>query len=997
MKRQANRLDGGSGTDRSKVLQFSFNGRSYHGYQGDTLASALLANGVRLVGRSFKYHRPRGIFSCGMEEPNALVQLGRGAWSEPNMRATQVELFNGLEARSINCWPSVKFDIWAINNLISNFLPAGFYYKTFMWPKSFWRLYEKIIRRGAGLGTAPPLPDQNLYDKVHKHCDVLVLGGGMSGIAAALEAGRSGARVILVDEQNELGGSMLGIDNKVETFPGASWLSEAAKELKTIKDTQVLTRTTAFGYYDHNYILMVERLNEHAGSPQGTIRQRLWKVRARKVIVATGAIERPMVFSNNDRPGVMLASAVRVYINRFAVCCGKRAVIYTNNDGAYSTAIDLLRAGVKVEAVVDQRVEPTGELTNIVRELGVKIFSRHCVVSALGRNRLNAIKISEINETGDGYGNDVSRLRCDLLCVSGGWNPTIHMYSQSGGTLRYDNEKTCFVPDTATQEISVVGSANGTFSSKNCIAEGINAGRSVSREFGLSDAGLSETVSVDVSDEEGIEAIWRLPEIYKGEKSFVDLHNDVAVSDIELAVREGYTGIEHLKRYTTAGMGPDQGRTGNIAVLAILGTLTGLSIPSVGTTTFRPPYTPVSYGAMAGRDVGEFADPVRMTALHGWHKRAGAIFENVGQWKRPWYYPADRETMEEAVRRECLAARKGVVILDASTLGKIEIKGPDSAEFLNRVYTNNWDKLGIGKCRYGLMLTEDGMVMDDGVTTRLAESHFLMTTTTGGAGRVFAWLEDWLQCEWPELKVYTTSVTEQWATISLSGPNARRLLSEVSQDIDLSADAFPHMAMKEAVVAGIDARIFRVSFTGELGYEVNVPNSYALAVWEALHRVGEGFDLTPIGTEALHVLRAEKGYIAVGHDTDGSVTPNDLGMDWLVSKKKDFIGRRSLKRSDTMRANRKQLVGLLPDKFIPEGSQIVDSYRRRPPMEMIGHVSSSYESPTLKRPFALGLIKGGHDRIGETVTIPLPLKGRVATAEVVSPIFYDPSGEKLNA
>jgi sarcosine oxidase subunit alpha len=996
MRRQRYRLDVGARIDRSRRLRFQFNGKAYEGFGGDTLASALLANGVRVVGRSFKFHRPRGIYSAGMEEPNALVQLGAGAASEPNLRATQVELFDGLEAASVNCWPSVKFDVWSLNDRFSGLLPAGFYYKTFMWPKSFWHRYEKIIRKGAGLGTAPEVADHNIYYKRHQHCDVLVVGGGPAGISAALAAGRSGARVILADEQAELGGALLGNGERIEAASGIDWAMGARAELDGMDEVRVLSRTTAFGYYDHNYVLMVERVNDHLGAPPGTLRQRLWKIRAGQVVVATGSIERPMIFADNDRPGVMLAGGARTYINRYGVKPGNRAVLYGNNDHIYQAALDLADAGVRVEAVVDVRAKPAGETVAAVRERGIEILARHAVGGALGKKRLRGVEVLALNDKGDGFAGEIRRLRADLLCLSGGWTPTTHLFSQSGGTFDYSEDQACFLPAKARQAVSVAGAANGVYSLKGCLGEGAAVGRDAAANSGFSEPGAPQALPVAPEETSPLIPVWRLPPVSKGERRFVDLHNDVTVSDIELAAREGYGAVEHLKRYTTTGMGPDQGRTGNMHALAILAEIKGLPIPAVGTTTFRPPYTPVPYGVMAGRDVGVLADPVRMTAIHGWHERSGAVFDDVGHWKRPWYFPRTGENMAAAVRRECISARNGVAILDASTLGKIDIHGPDAAQFLNRIYTNSWDKLAVGRCRYGLMLGEDGMVMDDGVTTRIGDNHYFMTTTTGGAARVMAWMEDWLQCEWPDLKVYLTSVSEQWATLSISGPNTRRLLSELAEGVDLAPDAFPHMAMRAGRVAGIDARIFRVSFTGELGYEVSVATSYGLALWQAFQRVGENFDLTPIGTEALHVLRAEKGYIAVGHDTDGSVTPGDLGMDWIVSKKKDFIGRRSLARADTVRGDRRHFVGLLPEARVPEGAQIVAEYKRRPPMKMIGHVTSSYDSTTLGRPIALALITRGRERFGETVTMPLTLEGRVVKAEIVSPVFYDPKGERLN-
>ena len=996
MKRQRYRLDVGARIDRGKIFRFRFNGKSYEGFAGDTLASALLANGVRLVGRSFKYHRPRGIFSAGMEEPNALVQLGDGAASEPNLRATQVELFDGLVATSVNCWPSVNFDAWALNDRFSSMLPAGFYYKTFMWPKNFWHLYEKVIRKGAGLGIAPEVPDQNFYDKRNQHCDVLVVGGGPAGVSAALAAGRTGARVILVDEQAELGGALLGNGEHIESRSGVDWAMAARADLDNLPEVRVLTRTTAFGYYHHNYVLMVERVNDHLGAPAGTLRQRLWKIRASQVVLATGAIERPMVFADNDRPGIMLASAARTYVNRYGVRPGNRAALYTNNDSAYCAAHDLLEAGVHVEAVIDVRRNPPSEAAVALRERGIEVLAHHAVGGTLGGKRLRGIEVLALNDKGNGFSGNLRRLRCDLLCLSGGWNPTIHLYSQPGGKLKFDERQACFVPDETHEAVVATGAANGIFSLQGCLAAGAAAGREAGSKAGFKDPGASLALPVDLAEEGLTNPVWHLPPISKGEMCFVDLHNDVTVSDLKLATREGYRSMELVKRYTTAGMGPDQGRTGNVHALAIVADTLGRSIPEVGTTTFRAPYTPVPYGVMAGRDIGVLADPVRMTAVHGWHEKSGAVFDDVGQWKRPWYYPRPGENMDATVKRECIAARTGVAILDASTLGKIEIHGPDAGEYLNRIYTNGWNKLAIGRCRYGLMLGEDGMVMDDGVTSRLGETHYFMTTTTGGSARVMAWMEDWLQCEWPDLDVYLTSVTEQWATLSVSGPNARRLLCELSEGVDLAPESFPHMAVREGKVAGINARIFRVSFTGELGFEVSVSSSYGLALWQAFQRVGEKYDLTPIGIEALHVLRAEKGYIAVGHDTDGSVTPGDLGMDWLVSSKKDFLGCRSLVRSDSIRPDRKQFVGLMPEARVPEGAQIVSELRRRPPMQMIGHVTSAYDSATLGKPIALALIERGRERMGETVAIPLTMEGRVVKAKIVNSVFYDPAGERLN-
>ena len=895
---QTHRLAEGGRIDRGRPLSFTFNGRRHTGFAGDTLASALLANAVMLVGRSFKYHRPRGIFSAGAEEPNALVQLGVGARTEPNLRATQVELFDGLEAASVNCWPSVAFDIGAINGRFSRILPAGFYYKTFMWPPGLWMQYERVIRHSAGLGRAPEAGDPDRYDTRHVHCDVLVAGGGPAGLAAALAAARGGARVILADEQCEFGGALLGLRCEIGGAPAAEWVAATRAELAAMDAVRLLPRATVFGYYDHNYLGVAERVTDHLGAtaPPELPRQRLWKVRARQVVLATGAHERPLVFADNDRPGVMLASAAATYLNRYGVKPGARAIVVTNNDGAYRVAADLAEAGVRVAALADLRPAPAGPLTDRVRDLGIEVLGGWAVVATHGARHVTAVEVGRLDDGAGGILGVTRRIDCDLICVSGGWNPALHLFSQSRGRLRFDDARACFVPAESVQAERSAGACNGAFRLADCLAEGLAAGAAAARDAGFGKAKAPAAPEAPEPETAPIRAVWRIPGVgphARDNKHFVDFQNDVTAADLALAAREGYGAIEHAKRYTTAGMGTDQGKTSNVNALAILSQITGAEIDAVGTTTFRPPYTPIGYGMLGGRNVGRLFDPVRRTAMHEWHEAVGAVFEDVGQWKRAWYYPREGETMRDAVNRECLAVRRGLGIMDASTLGKIDIQGPDAREFLNRVYTNAWDSLAVGRCRYGLMLGDDGMVLDDGVTSRLAENHYHMTTTTGGAARVLAWLEEWSQTEWPKLKVYFTSVTTQWSVASIQGPHARALLSELCHDIDLSREAFPFMAWRDGAVAGIRARIFRVSFSGELAYEINVASSYATALWQALMTAGAKYDITPYGTEAMHVLRAEKGFVVVGHDTDGTVTPQDLGMDWIVSKKKtDFIGKR---------------------------------------------------------------------------------------------------------
>ena len=880
------RLSQGGKIDRSKPLNFSFDGKRLQGFEGDTLASALLANDVYLVGRSFKYHRPRGIMSAGVEETNALVAVGEGGRLDTNSRATTVELYEGLVARSLNRWPNLHFDLSAVNNWLSAVLVAGFYYKTFMRPRWLWQsLYEPLIRRMAGIGSAPQEPDPDRYDKMHCHCDVLVVGGGRSGRAAALQAAGGGSRVVLCDE------------DEVEEIPGVT----------------VLPRTTVFGYYDDNFLCAVER------------NRRLWHFRAREVVLATGAHERPLVFGDNDKPGVMLAGAVETYLRRYAVAPGRRAAVFTNNDTGHRRAATFREFGIEVAAVIDSR-------------------EGSVITRALGGTRVTGVEV------------DGRKIHCDLVAMAGGYSPVVHLFSQAQGKLKWDGKKLCMVPESCRQAVRVVGRANG--------------------DFGPYDIGPLWEVAAD--------------------KAFVDFQSDVTTRDVRLAAREGFSSVEHFKRYTTTGMSSDQGKTSNVNALAILAHATGRTIGATGTTTFRPPYTPVSYGVLAGRDLGELLDPIRITPMHDWHAAHGAVFENVGQWKRPWYYGS---AMHEAVQREALAVRRSVGVLDASTLGKIDIQGKDAGKFLDRVYTGTFSTLRVGRSRYGLMCRDDGMVFDDGVTTRLGEHHFHMTTTTGGAARVLDWLEEWLQTEWPELEVYCTSVTEQWATVAVAGPKAREVVQFLAPHLDLANFGF--MTFKEARVAGIDARVFRISFTGELSFEINVAGRDGLALWEAVMDAGARHGITPYGTETMHLLRAEKGFIIAGQETDGTVTPHDLGLESMVAKNKDFIGKRSFAREDTRRADRKQLVGLQPEdprEVLPEGAQITEREVALPrghgsrPVPMIGHVTSSYMSPNLGRSFALALVKGGRAAYGRRVFV--PLEGRAAKARIVEPVFIDREGAR---
>jgi len=996
------RLPAGGRIDRSQPLKFTFDGRKYQGFSGDTLASALLANGVSTVARSFKYHRPRGVMGHGAEDPSAIVQVGADGDTEPNLRATQVELYDGLVAASVNRWPSLGFDLGAVNNLLSPIFVAGFYYKTFMRPKWLWdRVFEPAIRRMAGLGHAPRVADPDSYDHMHAHCDVLVVGGGPAGLAAAHAAGRTGARVILADEQSEFGGRLLDYPETLRGRPATDYVAEVLAEMAQMPELRLLPRTTALGYYDHNYLVLLERRDDHRpiAERRGHARQRVWHVRAREVVLATGAHERPLVFADNDRPGVMLAGAAAAYAHRYGVLPGRRIVMVTNNDSAYRAALGLADAGAEIAAVVDLRRGSGGSWPRAVEERGIPILRGRAVTAVQGHKSVEAVEVRTLDATGDSVSGARHRIECDLVAMSGGFNPAVHLFSQSQGRLRFDEGIAGFVPHISVQRECSVGAAQGTFDLGEAMMQGGAAGGVAAQAAGFSDGAVLALPAAETRQETPLQPLWLVPSDHpvgaSRAKHFVDFQNDVTAADIALAAREGFQSVEHLKRYTTTGMGTDQGKTSNVNALAALSNAVGRAIAETGTTTFRPPYTAVAFGALAGRARGALVDPVRVTPINGWHVAAGAVFEDVGQWKRARHYPKAGEDMEAAVRRECLAVRDAVGIFDASTLGKIELRGPDVGVLLDRIYTNNFSNLAAGRCRYGLMCREDGMVFDDGVTTRLGDDHYYMTTTTGGAARVLEWLEEWLQCEWPELRVYCTSVTEDWATVTLSGPKAGAVVAALEPSFAVEPAAFPFMSLRTGTVACLPARVFRVSYTGELSYEINVPARRGRALWEAAMAAGRAHGITPYGTEAMHVLRAEVGFVVVGQETDGSVTPDDLGLERLVSKRKDFIGRRSLRRPALVDPQRKQLVGLLPkdpNAVLPEGAQLVREVLPKPPMPMLGHVTSSYFGARIGRSFALALVKGARARLGETVFAPLP--DRTIEATVVAPLFYDPEGKR---
>jgi sarcosine oxidase subunit alpha len=987
--------------DQREPVRFTFNGATYTGFQGDTLASALLANGVHLVGRSFKYHRPRGILSAGSEEPNALVGTSRGPGRfDPNTRATVIELFDGLSTASQNHWLSLKRDIGAVNDALYMLFSAGFYYKTFMWPKSFWdKVYEPFIRGAAGLGRAPDTPDPDTYAGRFAYCDVLVIGAGPAGLAATLEAGRSGAKVILVDEQAEIGGSLLSeADAGIDGLTGWQWLDQARAALAAAKNVTVLTRTTAIGYYHQNLVGLCQRLTDHMASPpKDAPRERLWKVRAKQVVLAQGSIEKPLVFDGNDRPGVMLAGAARSYLNRYGVGVGSRPAIVTSHDSAWLAAFDLAEAGVKVAAIVDIRPDVAGHLTARAAAVGIEVLAGWTVTGTAGRLRVASVRVNPVGR--DGAVGPARTIDCDALLMSGGWTPSVHLFSHTKGKLDWHEDRQMFLPGERTEESRCAGAGNGSFGLAAALAEGASAGAAAATDAGFATQAAGyrvdgEVLLAGVSNRE-------LPTDRNASKAkaFVDFQNDVTAKDIRLAVREGFKSIEHIKRYTTNGMATDQGKTSNINGLAIASDAVKRPAPSIGLTTFRPPYTPTTFGAFAGYNRGDLFEVTRKTPVDAWAAENGAVFEPVSLWRRARYFPRKGEDMHRAVARECKSVRDSLGMFDASTLGKIEIVGPDAAEFMNRMYTNAWTKLAPGRCRYGVMLGEDGFIRDDGVIGRLANDRFHVTTTTGGAARVLTTMEDYLQTEWPDLKVWLTSATEQWAVIALNGPKARALIEPLVEGIDLSEQAFPHMSVAEGRICGVPTRLFRVSFTGELGYEVNVPARYGRAVWEQLRQAGQPYAITPYGTETMHVLRAEKGYIIVGQDTDGTLTPDDAGLGWAIGKSKpDFVGKRSLTRPDMLKADRKQLVGLLttdPATVLEEGAQIVLDPNQPLPAKMVGHVTSSYWSETLGRSIALAVVEGGRAREGQTIHV--PMRTRTHTAKIVGTVFFDPENKRLSA
>ena len=974
---------GGRLLDRSKPLSFSFNGKSMSGFAGDTLASALLGAGQTLVGRSFKYHRPRGIVASGVEEPNALVGMGEGARFEPDQRTTTTQLFAGAALKSQNHFPSLEFDVGAMNNIAYRFLPAGFYYKTFMFPRFAWKhVFEPIVRQSAGLGAAPKDKDADRYEQAYDFCDVLVAGGGVAGLAAALKAAEAGKRVIVMEQTAHWGGRASVDGGLIEGLAPEAWVNATLQTLGAMENVSLRVNTMLAGVHDHGYVIGYQSVADTEPGADKP-RHRLWRIRAHEVVSATGALERPLAFAGNDIPGVMLASAVRDYAVNWGVGCGQRTVVVTNNDDAYRTALALIDAGLTVAAVLDARDTAKGALPDLVRAKGVRVLEGRAVAKVLGGKAVTGVQVCQQA----GVGAVSETIECDCVAMSGGWSPVVHLWSHTGGKLLWDDARAMFRPDAARPPLGdkgqamvrVVGAANGALT--------------------LSEIGAEAGLSVEAEAEAAMAPVWIMPANAPDKlkfKAFLDYQNDVKVSDVQLAAREGYESVEHTKRYTTLGMATDQGKLSNINGLAILSDALGQPIPATGTTTFRPPYTPISFGAIAGEARGEIFQPLRRTPMHGWHEQNGAHWEPVGLWRRPYSFPRKGESVHQAVNREITNTRSNIGLLDASTLGKLVVKGPDAGKFLDLLYTNMMSTLPVGKCRYGLMCNDNGFLSDDGVVVRLDEDTWLCHTTSGGADRIHGHMEDWLQCEWWDFKVYVANLTEAYAQVAVVGPKARKLLEKLG-GMDVSKEALPFMTYKEGTLGGFDARVFRISFSGELSYEIAVPASQGLAFWERLMAEGAEFGAMPYGTEALHVMRAEKGFIMIGDETDGTVIPQDLGLGWAISKKKtDYLGKRAQERSHMTDPERWQLVGLetVDGSVLPDGVYAVEEgFNANGQRKVQGRVTSTYFSPTLNKGIAMGLMRHGPSRMGEVIDFPADA-GKVFQARIVDPVFYDKAGEK---
>ena len=988
----------------NKPIKFNFNGKNFTGYQGDTLASALLANDKLLLARSFKYHRPRGIVSSGPEEPNFLVNLGKSHFFEPNQRGTMTEIFEGLSATSQNHFPTLEFDVGEINSWLARFLPAGFYYKMFIHPRPFWKyVYEPFIRMSAGLGKAPKVKDRSTYEHFHAFFDVVIVGGGVSGLQTALAAARTGVKILLIEQQSSWGGRAQIDEAHIDGFTVNEWVQNVLEELNDMPNATLRTRMTGAGIYDHGYFLGYEQLNDHNENNDGP-RHRLWKIRSKQIVCCTGAIERPLSFAGNDIPGVLLASAVRDYVVNYGVSIGQKTVVITNNDDAYKTAIFLKEMGLEVPVILDAREHGGGEVTAKARKMGIRVEFGKVIAKVTGRKRVSGVHVC----ISSGQGETIEKIACDAVAMSGGWTPVVHLWSHCGGKLEWSDEGSMFYPDKSRPPtnqngesfVETVGAASGKLQLSEIVNEATDVGFNIAIKVGGKEI-RSNVPEVLQKSEDPVEAFWFSPRRAKRKlrnKTFLDFQNDVKISDVELAAREGFESVEHLKRYTTLGMATDQGKLSNVNGLAVLANTLSSPISQVGTTTFRPPYTPISMGSIAGSARDSVFQPVRMSPIHSWHIEHDAFFEPVGFWRRPYCFPRAGEATNQAVNREILQTRSSVGLLDASTLGKLIVSGPDAGTFLDLIYTNMMSNLAIGKCRYGLMCSENGFLIDDGVVARIDENSFLCHTTTGGAERIHSHMEEWLQTEWWDLKVFTQNITEQYAQIAVVGPNSRKLLEKLG-GTDISKDSLGFMEWTDASLGGYQARVFRISFSGELSFEISVGSSFGLNFWNTLLDVGAEFDIMPYGTEALHVMRAEKGFIMIGDETDGTIIPQDLNLDWAISKKKnDFIGKRALERDFMKNPNRWKLVGLetLDGSVLPDGSYAVGTgSNANGQKNTIGRVTSTYFSPTLKKGIAMGLVHNGPERLGEVIKFE-KVNGEVIPTRIVDPVFYDKTGSKQN-